>query len=130
MSASLLFSSTHRKRRRPSPTLADVFLGPRRSWESNLTVTDVTVRLPEGEYPALVRIFISTVKRPRWPWLRKTVQAEIQLFRAIPVPAPDGDNLIYTFTCQALTPEDALRHLVRVVKAERQKYGGADWRPV
>ena len=138
MSMSLLFplpAKGQKTGRSLSHTLADLVLGPRRSWEADLTVSSVIVKLPEGEYPALVRVFISTEKRLRWPWARKTVKAEIQLFQPIPVPGQNAgaveidDYAIYTFTCRALTPEDAVRELVRSVSGVRAKYLKFGWQP-
>ena len=123
-----------RERRRPL-TIADRLFGTRLQQESDLSVTSVVVRLPEGEYPALVRLFISATRRPRWPWTRKTVNAEIQLLRPIPVPGQGpsaveiDDHAIYTFTCRALTPADAVRELVRTVSGLRAKYLAFGWQP-
>lgn len=91
--------------------------------------------LPEGPYPASVRIFESTWKRPRWPWPRRMVRAEITPDKPIPVPGK-GENswdcdedATYGMTCAAQTPTEAVAHYSASILRDRQRYGGNHWVP-
>ncbi len=114
---------------------ADFFLGAQHFSESDLSVTSVCVKLPEGEYPATVRMHVCKWKRPRWPWSRRMVRADVQVLVPIPVPGKGensydlDDDAIYSLTCPALTPEDAVKQLVESIARRRLKYGGRGWTP-
>lgn len=91
--------------------------------------------MPEHPYPATVRLFESTWKRPRWPFARRMVRAEIEVEGGIPHPGKGenswdcDDDATYSLTCQARTAEDAVAKLVGSVLRDRRNYGGRSWRP-
>jgi len=114
---------------------ADLLLGDRKYSARDLYSECVNVQLPEGPYPSTVRIFESTWKRPRWPWPRRMIRAEITPDTPIPNPGKGenswdlGDDATYSMTCPAHTPAEAADMLARSILRDRERYGGANWKP-
>jgi len=89
----------------------------------------------DGCYPATVRFFESTWKRPRWPWSKKIVRADIYPDTPIPYPGK-GEN---SWDCDEdathsmMTAEEtelgAVVAMVESVLRSRYRHGGLSWRP-
>lgn len=113
----------------------DFFLGRWQYETMPVSETRVVVPMPEGDYPASVQMFVSTWKRPRWPWPTRMLRATITPDRPIPHPGKGenawdvGDDATHSMTCPAQTPQAAAMELRDSVMRSRERYGGRDWRP-
>ncbi len=113
----------------------DVLFGRQHYSDRDLYTGRVDVLMPEGLYPASVRMFESTWKRPRWPWPTRMVRADIVPERPIPHPGKGenswdcGEDATYSMTCPARTPAEAAQMLRESVLHSRAKYGGHGWLP-
>jgi hypothetical protein len=114
----------------------DFFLG--RSVYSDRTLEDgiqVAVEMPEGNYPATVRLFESSWKRPRWPWPKIVKRAEIEMQKPIPIPGKGenswdmDDDATFSMVCAASTVQEAVVTLQRSILRDRERYGGSEWVP-
>lgn len=115
---------------------ADLLLGKQRYSTVTLSDEQVSVAMPEATYQASVRIFESTWYRPRWPWPRRMVRADIDVAGdGIPIPGKGensydlGDDAIYGLTVPAGTVPEAIGRLVASVLESRRRHGGRDWQP-
>lgn len=123
------------KQRQFSVDLADVFLGKVEYAERTISEEETVVPMPEGTYPAAVRIFESVWRRPRWFVLRM-VRADVNL-NDNPIPFPGkgenswdcGEDGTRGMTCPATTVEDAVAVVVRSVLRSRRRHGGKNWKP-
>lgn len=98
------------------------------------------IPMPEGVYPASIRFFESTWRRPRWPWAplsHRLVRAEIEPDKPIAEPGKGensndcDDDALYSLTTQASTVEQAIAAVVETVLRTRRRYGGTvEWQPV
>lgn len=122
-----------KKTHRISP--ADILLGRPEHCEGEVSEHQVMVKMPEGEYPAKVKMFTSTWKRPRWPFAKRLRRADIEPETPIPLPGKGenswdmDDDATYSMTCPAESPEEAAIRLAASVIRDREKYGGKDWLP-
>lgn len=113
-----------------SINLPDLFLGRAKHSEESFSTHEVVVPLPEGSYPATVRMFESTWKRPRW-FARRLLRAEINVPSGIPHDGKGesswdcGEDATYGLTCCADSKEDAIGKLVASVLTSRRKHGAA-----
>lgn len=104
--------------------------------ERDLHVAEVELPLPEATYPATVRMFVSTWKRPRW-FTKRIVRADIKPHRKGGVPVPGkGENsydqdedAVFSMTTPAASVEEAIGHFIASVLRTRGRYGGKNWRP-
>ena len=93
------------------------------------------VPMPEREYPCTVTLFESTWKRPRWPWARRLLRAEVEMATPIPFPGSGesewncGEDAAHSLTVNAATVDEAIAAMVAAVSRDRRKNGGALWRP-
>lgn len=93
------------------------------------------VPLPEGCYIAEIELYEARWKRPRWPFARSLMRAEIAPNPPIPVPGKGesdwdcGDDATHSMTMLARTPEQAIGMLVADVLRTRHRHGGTDWMP-
>lgn len=71
--------------------LADFLLGRERYSEIRGEIQEASIPMPEGEYPAKITFVQRHWKRPRWPSIRRRVDADIEMIEPIPVPG-DGEN--------------------------------------
>ena len=116
-----------------SITPVDVIFGRTKHEERTLKTERVVVPMPEGGYPASVRIFESTWRRPRWPWpWKRMVRSEITPDTPIPFPGKGesewdiGQDATHSMTCPADTPLKAAMALSESVIRSRIRYG-AGW---
>jgi hypothetical protein len=113
----------------------DWLLGRHVYSSSDISTEPVEVPMPEKTYAGTVRMFESTWKRPRWPFVRRMVRADIEVKGGIPHPGKGenswdcDDDATYSLTCQATTPEAAVAKMVESVLRDRRRYGGRNWRP-
>lgn len=113
----------------------DTFLGSQKHTQRSVSLTDVLVPLPEGNYQATVEMYWSIWTRPRWPFARKILRANIESERGIPVPGKCdsgwdcGEDAIYGLTTAVATPAEAVKALIESATNSRKKYGGEDWKP-
>lgn len=113
----------------------DIALGRKDYSSKDLYTARVDVLMPEGLYPANVRMFESTWKRPRWPWPMRMIRADIEPETPIPHPGKGEnswdceDDATHSMTCPARTPTEAAEMLRQSVLRDRTKYGGPGWLP-
>lgn len=114
---------------------AGLILGHRKYSTRDISVHDATVWMPEGDYPATVRMFEATWKRPRWPHASRRIRAEVEMKTPIPVPGKGenawdlDDDAIYSIITPADTVTQAVVAIRQSALASRKKYGGDDWQP-
>lgn len=100
-----------------------------------LRTAEAVVPMPERGYPAMVSLEEHTWRRPRWPFPRRLYRADIEVEGGVPVPGKGesdydcGEDAIFSMTCLAHTPEEAVGRFVESTLTRRQRYGGRDWRP-
>jgi hypothetical protein len=114
----------------------DLLLGHNQYEERTMATERVLVPMPEGAYPATVRMFESTWNRKRWPWPRRLVRAEITPDSPIPFPGKGenawdcGEDSSHSMTTACETPLDAAMAMARSVMNDRLRYGsGWNYRP-
>jgi hypothetical protein len=115
---------------------ADFFLGRPKHSSRVLRVEEAEVPLPEGLYPATITFDEATWKRPRWPFVKRRLGADVKLFKPIPVPGKGenswdcGEDAFYSIGCCATTVAEAIGAAVAAAMRDRERYGGGvDWRP-
>lgn len=113
----------------------DVLFGRPKYSERDLDHQRVEVPMPEAAYPATVKMFESTWKRPRLPWAKKIIRAEITPDKPIPFPGKGenswdcGGDATHSMTCAADSPFKAAMALSESVMRDRVRHGGQNWRP-
>lgn len=115
----------------------DFLLGRPQHSERDLATERVTITLPEAEYPCMVRLFESTWRRKRWPWVwQRMRRAEITPETPIPEPGKGEnswdieDTATSSMTTPAATAAEAAEDLRASVLRTRKRHGGSeDWRP-
>lgn len=107
----------------------DLILGREKYNEGERNHFDTFLELPEATYPLSIDIYPATWKRPRWPWGRTVMRADIECERGAPVPGK-GDNswdmeddAIYGMTTQAGTVAEAKEKFRASVMRDRERYG-------
>ncbi len=114
----------------------DLVFGRWKYTERTVEERDVKIPMPEGNYPAKVRIFESTWKRPRW-FPQKMIRANVDIKdnKSIPFPGK-GENSwdcgmdgLHGMTCSEKTVEDAIGAVVGSVLHSRRRHGGIGWNP-
>ena len=109
---------------------ADYFLGTEKYAERDLETVERVIVMPEGPYPAAVRMFESTWKRPRWPRSRSLVRAEVTPATPIPIPGKwTAQDATHALTCLAATPDEAAEKMHASVMRDRERRGGKNWTP-
>lgn len=114
----------------------DFFLGSTRHSEETLQETDAEVPMPEGKYPAKVRLFLSTWKRPRWPFAQRIYRAHVDVEGGIPIPGKGenswdiGDDAVFSITTPAKSVSEAIKAMADSALRTRYRHGGGyDWTP-
>lgn len=110
--------------------VADFLLGKAVHSEKVIDEVQVTVPMPEGEYPAKVTLTEATWKRPRWFPLRVR-RAEVDL-KDNPIGIPGkgenswdcGDDAMYSVTVGASNVSEAVGKVVEWALRDRLNYGG------
>lgn len=104
--------------------------GPRESHEATLV-------MPEGEYLLRVELYTASWKRPRWPKVITVHRANVEVLTKGGAPVPGkgendydlDDDAIFEMSCPAETVAAAVEQLRASVMRDRERYGGAEWRP-
>ena len=117
-------------------TPADIVLGAWVYRTRELVEGSAVIPLPEASYPARITISEATWTRPRWPWPRRIIRAEIEVDGGIPIPGKGenawdvDDDAIYSLTTPAATMPEAVAAMVGSVLETRLRHGGGmGWRP-
>jgi hypothetical protein len=115
---------------------ADALLGRVDYTDETIDIVDVVVPMPEGSYAGNVRVFESTWRRRRFPFLSMRMRrTTIEIPEGIPHPGKGesawdcGDDATYSVTSPASTPQDAAISLAKSVMEQRMRYGGTAWTP-
>lgn len=114
---------------------ADIVFGRRKYAHKPLDHEKRTLTMPEGGYPVEIELAEDSWKRPRWPWARKILRANIECAGGVPVPGKgenswdQGQDAIYSLTCEAKSFQDALSKLHASVMNSRERHGGRNWKP-
>lgn len=114
----------------------DLLLGRHKHASRTLSTHDVLIPMPEGCYPATVKIEEHTWKRPRW--FRKTrVDAWVDISTGIPHEGKGtaswncGEDGLWGCGCTGASVEKAIGHVVATVLEYRRRYGKPrDLKPV
>jgi hypothetical protein len=114
--------------------IMDMLFGPPKYTEENIQPPQhITVPLPEGQYPAYLRIYQATWSRKRWPFPTRLWRADIKPFnRPIPIPGKrTEEDGVYDFTCTVAKPTAscAIACLVENVLSTRQNRATLNWLP-
>jgi hypothetical protein len=113
----------------------DFLLGRSKYSERTLDGRNATISMPEADYPVTIRLYEASWKRPRWPFPRRIIKAEVKSEKGVPVPGKGenswdcGEDAIFssTFPCGGF--EEAAAEFARGALSTRGKYGGLNWRP-
>jgi hypothetical protein len=95
----------------------------------------VSIPMPEGEYPAMVKLLTATWKRPRWPRATIRQRADIEVQNGVPIPGKGenswdcDDDAMFSLLTSATTAEEAVQQFVAAVNRQRERYGGEGWLP-
>lgn len=115
---------------------ADVVLGRVDYTDRTIDTVDVIVPMPEGTYAGTVKVFESTWRRRRFPFLSMSMRrTTVDVPEGVPHPGKGenawdcGEDATYSLTSPATTPSEAVGVLVASVLERRQRYGGKNWRP-
>lgn len=109
--------------------LPNFFLGKLDHWETELSTHEVEIPLPEGNYPATVRLVDGVWKRQRW-FARHLRLADVKMHKPAPFPGKGenswdcGEDALYSLHCKAKTIEQAISAYVEAVLRNRRRYGG------
>jgi len=94
----------------------------------------VAIPMPEGSYPAKIKLCADTWARPRWPrWPFSETILRMHADMVKPIPTPGkgenswdcGDDAVCGLTAPARTMEEAVGKLVATALQDRQRYGGS-----
>jgi len=105
----------------------DLLLGRWKYSEETISEEDVEIPMPEKNYPATLKMFESTWKRPLW-FPKRLVRAKVEIPEGIPHPGKGtaswncGEDATYGLTCKAKTPEEAIAAVVESVLGCRRRY--------
>lgn len=107
----------------------DLLLGRRQYSSDPYETRDVLIPMPEGAYPATVTMSRDTWKRPRSPFRRTVVRADIKCERGIPFEGKGenswdcGEDAAHGLCTPAENVEDAIGKMVATVMRDRRRYG-------
>jgi hypothetical protein len=113
----------------------DVLLGSPRYKRAVLRRETAQLALPEWTYHATVELVEDTWSRPRWPWPRRLLRAEVTPATPVPVPGKGenswdcDDDAVYGMTVVAGTVSEAVGAFVASVLRDRERHGGPNWAP-
>lgn len=113
----------------------DFLFGRQRHSREGLREESALVTLPEGAYPARVKLYTAVWKRPRWPWAKRVSRAEVEVEGGVPI-AGKGENgwdmeddAIEEMTMPAATAAEAVARFAEIVWHSRKARAGIDWQP-
>lgn len=118
----------------------DFFLGRQKHSSEVLEEKRTTVPMPEGSYPATVKLERATWKRPRWPRPFIRYSTDIKPDHFIPVPGKGenswdcGDDGVWSQSGPCSGPDSAwaskaVAGLVEAALRDRERYAGPNWKP-
>lgn len=121
--------------RHSSFNFVDFVLGPTSYSERELSTTRTKIPMPEGAYPATVKLVEAIWRRPRWP--RAVVRRRAHIEPDIGVPEPGkgttsyniDDTSVSSMTTLATSVPEAVAEFVKSVLVHRERYGGPSWEP-
>lgn len=108
--------------------IPDFFLGRSKYSTEVLSMHEVLIPMPEGNYPARVKMDKSTWKRPRWPFAKVRYGAMVDMRRSIPFEGKGenswdcGEDALFGKSCLANNVEDAIASTVKSVLQSRRKH--------
>lgn len=112
----------------------DFILGENKYTNKVIEEKKIDVPMPEGKYPATIKMEMATWKRPRW-FAKRLKRANIEMERAIPFPGKGenswdcGDDACYGMTTPARNMAEAIGKMVEHVLHNRLRRGGPyEWR--
>lgn len=106
----------------------EFLLGKTKHSERELSFHDVLIPMPEGGYPATVRLLEGTWKRSRW-FPHRVLLADVKMKKHIPFPGKGenswdcGEDGLYGLHTQARNVEDAIAATVKSALRSRRRYG-------
>lgn len=109
--------------------LDDIFLGRQRYSEEPRDIVNTFIPMPEGCYPAIIRLYKAIWSRPMW-FPKKLMRATIDVPGGIPHEGKGenswdcGEDGLLGLTCQAETVEEAIGKTVASVLYSRRRNGG------
>ena len=115
--------------------LTDFLLGRAKYSEVRGEEQQITIPMPEGDYPAKLAFVERSWKRPRWPTVKTRMDADIEMGTAIPVPGKGendwdmDDDALYGINCVASTVEEAIAQVQASAFRDRERYAGEGWIP-
>lgn len=110
--------------------LLDALLGKETYIEQTLEERPVAVPLPEGAYPAVVRLIERCHRRPRW-FGRRSRFADVEPVLPIPCPTKHSDDdKLYSMCTAASSIAEAVGKVVGSVLRDRWRHGGRNWAPL
>lgn len=115
--------------------VVDFVLGRPKYDTTMLEECTTLVPMPERAYPARVKLFLATWRRPRWPFPTRLRCATVEVEGGIPHPGKGesgydcGDDATFSLTCPARTVAEAIGRMVGSVTESRHRYGGLNWMP-
>lgn len=108
----------------------DKIFGHEKYTQREISASEQVIELPEASYAARVKMLECTWKRPRWPFAKTMIRAEIEPVQPIPAHAGKGENsydldddFSCGMTCPASTPSQAARIYADSIMRSRKKYG-------
>lgn len=109
----------------------DIIFGRTRYETVQKTTERVVIPMPEGGYPATVKLYEARWRRPRWPFVWGRMQrADVTPENPIPFPGKGenswdcGEDATFSMTCQADTALEAAMKMSKSVMESRLRYGG------
>ena len=108
--------------------LLDVFLGRAKYSAVELEKVETSIPMPERSYPCTVTMQRAEWRRPRWPFVRRVLRAEVEIPGGVPHPGKGtesyncGDDGLYGLTAPAQSVEDAIGMCVANVLDKRRRY--------
>jgi hypothetical protein len=115
--------------------VADFFLGRQQYSSVNLQTVETVVPLPEGPYPATVKLNLDTWKRPRWPWPQTLRRADVETHKPMAIPGKGEnswdceDDAVFSTYLVASSVGEAVGKVVGSVLKTRHQRGGRNWMP-
>jgi hypothetical protein len=107
----------------------DFILGENKYTNRVLKEEKIDIPMPEGNYPATIKMEMATWKRPRW-FAKRLKRADIEMEKPIPFPGKGenswdcGDDACYGMTTPARSIGEAIGKMVEHVLDNRLKRGG------
>lgn len=115
--------------------VSNLIFGRTKHEQKVLSVHEAVVPMPEGNYPATVKIVEDSWKWSRWPWPKVRLASEIEVKGGVPFPGKGenswdcGEDAIISTGSSTPTVAGAVGAMVSSVLRNRERYGGKNWVP-